>query len=365
MDSSKQPDFLARGCRKAPSSFQRENDVFSHSCAKMDTYDWMKDIPLPSGQAVFDCVEVRFKNNRKDFFRLPGDVQVFEGDIVAVEGNPGHDIGIVSMTGEMVKLQMKKRKINFAKDEIKKLYRKARPADIEKWVSAIELEMPTMFKTRKIAEELKLNMKINDVEYQGDRTKAIFYYTADDRVDFRELIKILAEKFQIRVEMKQIGARQEAARLGGIGSCGRELCCASWLNQFHSVSTGAARIQQLSLNPQKLAGQCGKLKCCINYEYDHYVDALKNFPSRDIQLKTKKGNAVHQKTDIFKNVMWYAYTHDPNNLLAIPVEMVKRIIQDNAAGKLPEQLEDFAQKSEKKVEVDTPAGLDELRKIEK
>jgi cell fate regulator YaaT (PSP1 superfamily) len=236
--------------------------------------------------------------------------------------------------------------------------------DIEKWVTAVENELSTMYKAREIADRLNLQMKINDVEYQGDNTKAIFYYTADDRVDFRELIKILAEEFKVRIEMRQIGARQEASRLGGIGSCGRELCCATWMSNFQSVTTQSARVQQLSLNPQKLAGQCGKLKCCLNYEYEVYLDAQKDFPDTGITLKTKKGDAIHQKSDIFNRIMWYAYTDSPGHFHALSVDNVIAIIEENKQGIISGELEDFALVAEVKSEFDTTTGQDDLTRFD-
>jgi len=237
---------------------------------------------------------------------------------------------------------MKRKRYRTPLEEMKKVYRRARANDVEKWLAAIALEDSTLYRTRTIAENLGLEMKLNDIEYQGDKTKAIFYYTADGRVDFRELIKKLAEEFHIRVEMRQIGVRQESAKLGGIGSCGRELCCASWISNFQSVTTGAARIQQLSPNPQKLAGQCGKLKCCLNYEYEDYADALKGFPDSNITLRFKNGDAIHQKNDVFKGIMWYSYTTDKSNIMAIPVDKVKEIIEMNKRNEKPEKLEDYA-----------------------
>ncbi|MBN1198626.1 MAG: hypothetical protein JXA23_04670 [Bacteroidales bacterium] len=352
--------FLSRGFCEPPQPGQKNDRIFRHSCSKLDTFDWLGKVPIPSGHIPIDVVEVRFKNSRKDFYRFTPDITLQTGDIVAVEASPGHDIGIVSLAGDLVRFQLKARGIDPASDEIRKIYRKARLTDVEKWISAVELERISMFKSREIAERLGLSMKINDVEYQGDQTKAIFYYTADDRVDFRELIKVLADEFKVRIEMRQIGARQEASRLGGIGSCGRELCCATWINQFHSVTTQAARVQQLSLNPQKLAGQCGKLKCCLNYEYEIYLDALKDFPSTETVLKTKKGDALHQKTDIFKKLMWYSYTNDPHNQMAIPVDNVIRIIEQNANGKLPPKLEDFSNITEQKSTFDNGNIQDEM-----
>ncbi len=303
----------------------------NESHGKLQTFDWLNNIP-ESLQKV-DIVEVRFKNTRKEFFLNVNGLRLKKGDMVAVEASPGHDIGIISLTGEIVKLQMHKHEINIEETEFKKIYRKAKPADLEKWYEATSLENNTMLETRKIASDLKLDMKIGDVEYQGDKTKAIFYYIADERVDFRELIKILAEKFKIRIEMRQIGARQEAGRIGGIGSCGRELCCSTWITNFISVTTNSARYQEISLNPQKLAGQCGKLKCCLNYELDSYIDAQKDFPAKEVILETKTGQAHHTKTDIFRNIMWY--TFDPQNMvnfIPVPVERVKEIMALNKKG---------------------------------
>ncbi|MBM3404509.1 MAG: hypothetical protein FJY10_06430 [Bacteroidetes bacterium] len=357
--------FETRGCTDTPKMYQKNTSIYNKQCCKFETYDWMKDIPLPDGQKKFDIIEVRFKNNRKDFFRVACEFNFEEGDMVAVEANPGHDIGIVSLTGEIVKLQMRCKGVNPEKTELRKVYRRARLADIEKWVAAVEMETPAMVKTRKIVDRLGLSMKINDVEFQGDGTKAIFYYTADDRVDFRELIKLLAEEFKLRIEMRQIGARQEASRLGGIGSCGRELCCSTWMNDFHSVMTSAARTQQLMMNTQKLAGQCSKLKCCLNYELSAYHDAMKSLPNPEIVLKTKKGEAFHQKTDIFRQLMWYSYVSDPSNMLAIPASMVQQIIADNAAGKYTDNLDDLAFKTELKNDFEDVVGQDDLTRFDK
>ncbi len=357
--------YLSRGCAGYPKPTHKNESFFKHGCNKLDVYDWLKDIPSPEQIKQFDIVEVRFKNCRKDFYRLSPGIDVSVGDIIAVEASPGHDIGIVTLAGNLVWYQMRKKKINPASEEIKKVYRKAKSTDIEKWVSAIEQEQPTMFKTRKIASDLKLNMKVSDVEYQGDKTKAVFYYTADERVDFRELIKILAEEFMIRIEMRQIGVRQESSRLGGIGSCGRELCCSSWLTQFKSVSTNTARIQQLSLNPQKLAGQCSKLKCCINYEYDTYVDAIKDFPDSDIILRTKEGDAKHQKSDIFRNIMWYSYASNFDFIFPVSVEKVKEVIELNKKNILPDQLEPIkAKEEEKKVDYENVVGQDDITRFD-
>lgn len=350
--------FLSRGCSHAPQIYQDNTKIATHRCCKLNAHDWLKDLEIPKGQEAFDCIEVRFKNSRKEFFRLTPDLKFVQGDIVAVEASPGHDIGIVSLSGEIVRLQMKKKNVDPEHDPIKKVYRRARLSDIEKWLNAVDLEDRSQIKTRKIAYDLGLAMKINDVEYQGDETKAVFYYTAEERVDFRELIKMLADEFKVRIEMRQIGARQEAARLGGIGSCGRELCCSTWLTDFTSVTTNTARTQQLSPNPQKLAGQCGKLKCCLNYENDVYLDALKDFPNTNIILKTEKGDASHQKSDVFKRIMWYAYVNDYSNMLALSVDRVLEIVEQNKRGVLPKQLEDHALTMEIKTEVNN-GGLTE------
>ncbi len=341
--------YQARGCCRAPNTYDNNDKVFEHRCCKLDEFDWLKEYS-GSNPTNPQIVEVRFKNGRKEYFSFSGETTLQEGDFVAVEAATGHDIGIVTLTGEIVNLQMKRKKISQKPDEMKKIYRQAKVADVEKWMSAIELEGKALFRTRSISYDLKLDMKLNDVEYQGDKTKAVFYYTAEDRVDFRELIKRLAEEFHIRIEMRQIGMRQEAAKLGGIGSCGRELCCASWMSEFQSVSTGVARIQQLSPNPQKLAGQCGKLKCCLNYEYEAYADAYKNFPDERTVLKTKKGDAIYQKSDIFKGLMWYSYANDRANLMAIPIDKVKEIAAGNSKGVFPEALEDFAFMEERQME---------------
>ena len=325
MEESKTND---NGQDEAPEGF-REPAI--RGCPKLNTYDWMAGIPKAS--AFSDVAEIRFKNTRKGFYSNVNNLSLSSGDIVAVEGSPGHDIGTVSLTGELVRCQMNKSGIGSGPDELRKIYRKAKPADIDKWKEAISREDPTMFRTRRIAESLGLEMKVTDVEYQGDGNKAIFYYIADERVDFRELIRVLADEFRIRVEMKQIGARQEAGRIGGIGSCGRELCCASWINNFVSVTTNAARLQEVSLNPQKLAGQCGKLKCCLNYEIDGYIDAQKDFPDKNVVLELDNGTAYYQKTDVYRRLMWYSYEKDSStNLVAVPVERVKEIMAQNRKG---------------------------------
>ena len=320
-----------RGCSFTENEQGELISTQNEGCHKLAIHDWLND--LPTAGKEFDVVEVRFKNTRKAFYRNANDLTLEQGDIVAVEASPGHDIGIVSLTGELVRLQAHKFGLDTSAPDIKKVYRKAKSLDIQKCEESIGLEQITMIRSRQIASRLKLNMKIGDVEYQGDRTKAIFYYIADERVDFRELIKLLAEEFKVRIEMRQIGARQEAGRIGGIGSCGRELCCSAWVTNFVSVTTNSARYQEISLNPQKLAGQCGKLKCCLNYELDNYLDAQKDFPRSLIPLETKDGTAHHVKTDILKRVMWFSF--DPHaivNMTAVPVDRVKEILALNKRG---------------------------------
>ncbi|MCC7301765.1 MAG: hypothetical protein IT233_03895 [Bacteroidia bacterium] len=334
----------SRGCSTVTNGLPKAcGTCGSGSCNKLNVYDWLANMELPAGQKAFDVVEVRFKNSRKEFFRNVNNLPLSMGEVIAVEGTSGHDIGTVSASGEIVKLLLKRKGINFDSSEIRKVYRIAKPADLEKWKEVQALEVKTMYHARTIAVKLGLQMKISDVEYQGDGMKATFYYTADDRVDFRELIKVLASEFRVRIEMRQIGARQEASRLGGIGSCGRELCCSTWLTDFRTVNTGAARYQQLSLNPLKLAGQCGKLKCCLNYELDAYMDALKHIPESNIKLQTQKGPAFHQKTDIFRGMMWYSYESEPSRFIALSAVTVKGIIEMNKGGQSPAELVDEIQ----------------------
>jgi cell fate regulator YaaT (PSP1 superfamily) len=325
-----------------PKGCQNKGNCGTDSCNKLSVFDWLSNMKLPSGQAPFDCVEVRFKNGRKEFFRNTENLSLSMGDVVATETSPGHDIGIVSLTGELVRVQMKKKNVNPESKEILKVYRKANQKDLDVWTAARNREEPVRMKAREIAIQLNLEMKISDVEFQGDGSKATFYYTANDRVDFRQLIKEYAREFNIRIEMKQVGFRQEASRLGGIGSCGRELCCSTWLTDFRSVNTSAARYQQLSLNPQKLAGQCGKLKCCLNYELDTYLDALKDFPEFETVLHTEKGRARCQKQDIFKGLMWYAYEDNYANWHVLQIEQVKEIVTENKNGNKVPSLEDYA-----------------------
>ncbi|MFW6224188.1 MAG: PSP1 domain-containing protein [Bacteroidota bacterium] len=357
----------ARGCLSVPKAYEKIDQKQIHTTSKLDVYNWLGDMQLPISKTSFNIVEVRFKNSRKGFFVKPDEMTVDIGDLVAVEASPGHDIGMVSLMGDLVKIQMKKCGIEEKSEEVKQVYRRARATDIGKWKSAIDREEHTMLKARSLVERLQLDMKINDVEYQGDATKAIFYYTADGRVDFRQLIKDLAREFCIRIEMKQIGARQESARIGGIGSCGRELCCATWLQNFRSVSTSIAREQQLSLNPQKLAGQCGKLKCCLNYEYDVYVDALKKFPPPNTIIETNKGKAFHQKTDIFKEIMWFSYESNTFVMIPVPLDNVNKLISLNKKGKKPDSLEEFVKPKEVEINesFSNVVGQDDLKRFDK
>lgn len=327
-------DGTPRGCKN-------NGTCGTDSCNKLTVFDWLSNMSLPGGEAPFDCVEVRFKNGRKEFYRNSEKLTLSIGDIVATEASPGHDIGIVTLTGELVKIQMKKKNTK-DNSEIAKIYRKASQKDIDIWSEARAKEEPMKVVAREIAIRLNLEMKISDIEFQGDGSKATFYYTANDRVDFRQLIKDFAREFSTRIEMKQVGFRQEAARLGGIGSCGRELCCSTWLTDFRSVNTSAARYQQLSLNPQKLAGQCGKLKCCLNYELDTYLDALKGLPDMDTKVYTEKGDAVCQKVDIFKGLMWFAYTNNMAHWHVLKAEQVKEIIELNKLKQRVSSLEDYA-----------------------
>ena len=332
-----------------------EGGCSSGGCNKLNVFDWLANMELPHGQKPFDIVEVRFKNSRKEFFRNRNNLQVMQGNIVTVEGATGFDVGVVSVSGEVARLQLKKKKMQEDDPSIKNILRKASASDIEKWKESQELEKNIIVRARILASSYKLDMKINDVEIQADKSQASFYYTAPGRVDFRELIKSYSSEFRLRIQMWQIGERQEAGRLGGIGSCGRELCCSTWLTDFRSVSTTAARYQQLALNPVKLAGQCGKLKCCLNYELDSYMDALKDFP-QTMDLDSQKGRAVHQKTDIFKKTIWYTYLDAPENFIPLSVERVKVIIDMNQKGKKPETIEDMKLEMMKEKEVGYVVG---------
>ena len=305
-------------------------------CMKLNETDWMADLPDNTPSDIF---EVRFKNTRRSFYQNVNNLSLKVGDIVAVEASPGHDIGVISLAGDMAARQMRRLGFTPYNGEYKKIYRLAKPYDIERWQEAIALEHETMIRSRQIAADMGLNMKIGDVEYQGDKIKAIFYYIADERVDFRELIKVFAEQFHIRIEMKQIGARQEAGRIGGLGACGRELCCASWISNFTSVTTNSARMQEISLNPQKLAGQCSKLKCCMAYEYDVYADARREFPRLREPLLTVDGEWFLVKSDILAGTMQFSSSKETmSNVTTLPVARVKEIMAANRAGQRVETL---------------------------
>ena len=332
--------------------------------SKLNAYNWLSDIPGDKND--FDMVEVQFKNTRRGFYKNSMNLPLQVGDIVAVEANPGHDIGRVSMIGKLVRLQMKKANLR-ADAEIRRVFRKAKASDLEKFEAAKAREYDTMIRSRRIAKDLNLNMKIGDVEYQGDGNKAIFYYIADERVDFRQLIKVLAEAFRVRIEMKQIGARQEAGRIGGIGPCGRPLCCSSWMSNFVSVATSAARFQDISLNPQKLAGQCAKLKCCLNYEVDAYVEAVKKLPSKEIRLETKDNTYVQFKTDIFGKLITYSTDKNvPANLVTITASRACEVIALNKRGIKPDSLlADGEEVEKKKSEFGDIVGQDSVTRFDK
>lgn len=342
---------ISRGCDRG----------FCHqACGRQDkqlnTYDWLADVP--GNEESTDLVEVQFKNTRKGYYHNVNNIELKKGDIVAVEASPGHDIGVVTLTGRLVKLQIKKANLKSA-DEIKRVYRIAKPVDMEKYHEAKSREHATMIQSRQIAKDLGLQMKIGDVEYQGDGNKAIFYYIADERVDFRQLIKVLAETFHVRIEMKQIGARQEAGRIGGTGPCGRELCCATWMKNFVSVSTNAARFQDISLNPQKLAGLCAKLKCCLNYEVDDYVEAGRKMPSRDVVLQTIDSDYYLFKSDILAGLVTYSTGKGvAANLETITAERARAIIEMNKRGEKPESLTEDGKTKETKRPADLLADAD-------
>ena len=332
---------LPRGCNN-------NGNCSSGSCGTFTVFDWLSDISN-SRISPFKIVEVRFKNGRKGYYRN-NELNVSIGDTIVTESEKGYDIGAVTLTGELVRIQLKKKGINID-DELFSLKRFPNEKEIFKWQELMRKESEIQVRARIIAIDLGLKMKISDVEFQADGSKVIFYYTADQRVDFRELIKKYAAEFKTRIEMKQVGLRQEASRLGGIGSCGRELCCSTWLNDFRKVNTSAARYQKLSINPQKLAGQCGKLKCCLNYELDTYLDALKDFPKKDINIKTTKGIAILQKTDIFKKLVWYSYKNSFMDWYEIDLKSLNKMIEINKSGKEVSALEDFSihKEEEKKV----------------
>ena len=355
------------GADGQPKGCKNNGTCGSDGCNKLTVFDWLANMSLPGDQKPFIGVEVRFKNGRKHFYKNSENLSLSIGDIVATEATSGHDIGIITLTGELVKVQMKKKSPDVTTDDLSKIYRKATQKDIDIWQTVRAKEAEIQKRSREIAIHLGLKMKISDIEYQGDGSKTTFYYTAEERVDFRQLIRDFASAFSTRVEMKQVGFRQEAARLGGIGSCGRELCCSTWLTDFRSVKTSAARYQQLSLNPQKLAGQCGKLKCCLNYELDTYLDAIKDIPKSDVKLITEKGVAICQKTDIFKRFLWYGYEKQGVNWHKISVDKVNEIIALNKKGVKVLSLEEYVveeQISETKI-FENVVGQDSLTRFDK
>jgi len=355
------------GADGQPKGCKNNGTCGSDGCNKLTVFDWLSNMSLPGDQKPFIGVEVRFKNGRKHFYKNSKNLSLSIGDIVATEAMSGHDIGIITLTGELVKVQMKKKSPDETTDDLSKIYRKATQKDINIWQTVRAKEAEIQKRSREIAIHLGLKMKISDIEYQGDGSKATFYYTAEERVDFRQLIRDFASAFSTRVEMKQVGFRQEAARLGGIGSCGRELCCSTWLTDFRSVKTSAARYQQLSLNPQKLAGQCGKLKCCLNYELDTYLDAIKDIPKSDVKLITEKGVAICQKTDIFKRFLWYGYEKQGVNWHKISVDKANEIIALNKKGVKVLSLEEYVveeQISETKI-FENVVGQDSLTRFDK
>ena len=315
---------------------QNNGGCHNGGCNKLNVFDWLSNMGMPQSE-TFNILEVRFKSGKKEFFRNQDQLAVFTGDAVIVDVPNGHHMGYVSLQGELVRLQMQKKRIK-NDEKVRKIYRVASSKDLEKYQQVRNREQPTLFRTRQIIKEMNMEMKLSDVEFQADNSRATFYYSADDRVDFRELIRVLASEFKIRVEMRQISLRQEAGRLGGIGSCGRELCCSTWLTDFRSVSTATARYQNLSLNPSKLSGQCGRLKCCLNYELDTYMDALRDIPKLDGPLQTKKGFAKLQKTDIFRKIMWFGYELE-SSWHPVTSARVKEIVSLNKQNILPETLD--------------------------
>ncbi|GHU85304.1 hypothetical protein FACS1894153_0280 [Bacteroidia bacterium] len=338
--------YLTRGLRNKPSLDDKTRGSQMCCCAKLSTFDWTEAL---TNDNIFsteqEIIEVRFKNSRKEFFvidrtKIKDEVKV--GDIIVVDAENGYDIGLLSLKGMLAKMQYNKAEKVKPVNELKKVIRKANQLDVDRWDKSINLEQTTFVRSRIIASKLGLQMKINDVEYQGDGTKATFFYTADDRIDFRQLIKDYAAEFKIKIEMRQIGSRQESMHLGGIGVCGRELCCVSYLSNFHSVSTQTAKVQQMSLNTQKLAGQCGKLKCCINYEFEVYQEAIKDFPDTDTHLYLRKGEAIWKKTDVFSRILYYAYTSNKNDLIGISVDSANEIISKNNRKEYPDSLEHYA-----------------------
>ena len=351
----------------SPRGCQNNGTCGSDSCNKLTVFDWLENMHPPQGEEDCSFVEVRFKNSRKEFFRFPKELKPQAGSLVITKVDRGYDLGTVTLAGALVAVQMKRKKIKAESDKIGTILRLANQEEIDIWQASRAKEAEVQKRARELAIALKLNMKLSDVEFQGDGKKATFYYTADKRVDFRQLIKDMARAFSIRIEMRQIGLREEASRLGGIGSCGRELCCSTWLTDFRSVNTAAARYQQLSLNPQKLAGQCGRLKCCLNYELEVYRSALKAFPKAEVKLQTEKGIGVFQKMDIFKGLIWYAYKGEWTTWHKLTVSAVKEIIDKNKANQKVPSLEAYVEeevKEEKNKLFDIGVGQDSLKRFD-
>ena len=357
------------GADGKPTGCKSNGYCSTSGCNKLGVFDWLAGVPIASGQQPFDGVEVRFKNTRKAFYRNNGNLQLMPGDLVTVDAAPGHDIGMVSLTGELVRAQMERRKVPGDTYELRKVLRKSTQEEIDRWHVARKQEDDTMLTSRTMVRDARLDMKVTDVEYQGDGTKATVYYTAEDRIDFRGIVRTMSDRFKVRVEMKQIGTRQEAGRIGGIGSCGRELCCSTWLTDFRSVTTSAARYQQLALNPQKLAGQCGKLKCCLNYELDMYIEAVKSYPSANAKLKTQKGVGAHIKTDIFREKMWYGFKRpgEPFVMAGFPIDVVRDILAKNKEGIEPDVDLNMADEPEplvKSPDYENVVGQDDLTRFD-
>lgn len=357
------------GADGKPAGCKSNGYCSTSGCNKLGVFDWLTGVPIPGGQQPFDGVEVRFKNTRKNFYRNTGGLQLMPGDLVSVDAAPGHDVGMVSLTGELVRAQMARRNVMVETYELRKVLRKSTQEDIDRWHEARKREEETMLQARQMAREAKLELKVTDVEFQGDGSKAIIYYTADERIDFRGIVRTMSDRFKVRLEMKQIGARQETGRIGGIGSCGRELCCSTWLTDFRSVTTSAARYQQLALNPQKLAGQCGKLKCCLNYELDMYIEAVKSYPSQNAKLKTQQGTGAHIKTDIFSGKMWYGFKKPGEGFVmaGLPIDVVRDILAQNKQGIEPEvdlNMADEPVEAVKKPDYENVVGQDELTRFD-
>ena len=349
-----------------PKGCKNNGTCGSDGCNKMTVFNWLSNMEVVSEKEISNIIEVRFKNGRKEFYKNNEDLSISIGDLVVVKAERGYDLGHTSLKGGLIQIQMKKKKVD-PKKEVLPVLRKATQKDIDVWTKSRDKEEAIKKKSREMAIGLKLKMKISDIEFQGDGSKATFYYTAAGRVDFRQLIREMAREFHTRIEMKQVGLREEAARLGGIGSCGRELCCSTWLNDFRSVTTSAARYQQLSLNPQKLAGQCGKLKCCLNYELDFYQNALKGFPKSNTKILTEKGIAFCQKIDIFKGLLWFVYKNDSINWHELSVDTVNEIIKINATGKKINSLEEYTStiNVDEDLEFQNVVGQDSLTRFDR